>query len=196
MILLTACGSPAPPPPEPSWASIEPGHPFDGETILAAMRESRRPGGVPDGIETPAIAADVADAIWTFDGEPWSTMSIGGSCGPSTCTLDVSGSRPDDLGEDVWTFSVAPATGQASVIDSQLGSIPSDVVELADQAVRASSSGAQVGELVIGSVSWLPPPDGRLVLAYRSGGEEGSCQRDMSVDTTSGRVQLERGVDC
>ena len=196
VILMSACGSPAPSLPEASWASVEPGRPFDGETILAAMRDSRRPGGVPDGIETPAIAADVADAIWTFDGEPWSTLSIGASCGPETCTLDVGGSRADDLGEDLWTFSVEPASGQVSVIDSQLGSVPNDVVQLADEAVRARSSGAQVAELVIGSASWLPPPDGRLVLAYRSGDEEGSCQRDVSVDMTSGRVELEREADC
>lgn len=195
-IVLAACGSPATSQPAPSWSSIEPGGPFDGETILAAMRESRRPGGVPDGIETPAIAADIADAITTFDGEPWSTLSIGASCGPSTCTLDVSGSRADAIGEDVWTFSVEPATGQVSVVDSQLGSVPRDAVELADHAVRASNTGPQVAELIIGSVSWSPPPDGRLVLAYRSGDEEGSCQRDVSVDMTSGSVELEREVDC
>jgi len=198
VILVTACGAfdPSPSPPAPSWTPIEAGHPFDAETILTAMRESRRPGGVPDGIETPAIAADIAGAIWTFGGEPWSTMSIGGSCGPSTCTLDVSGSRPGELGEDVWTFSVEPASGQVSVIDSQLASVPPDVVELAALAVRASGLGAQVADLAIGSVSWLPPPDGRLVLAYRSGDEEGSCQRDVSVDMTSGSVELEREVDC
>ena len=197
-ILLAACGAPDPSPSAraPSWASIEPGRPFDGETILTAMRESRRPGGVPDGIETPAIAADVAEIITTFDGEPWSTLSIGGSCGPSACTLDVSGSRPDALGEDVWALSVEATTGQVSVIDSQLGSVPHDVVELADQAVRASRSGMQVTDMVIGAVSWTPPPQARLVLAYRSGDEEGSCRRDVSVDTTSGSVELVRAVDC
>jgi hypothetical protein len=175
---------------------VESGRPFDAGTILAAMRESRRPGGVPEAIETPAIATDIADAIWTFGGEPWSTMSIGGSCGPSTCTLDVSGSFADALGEDVWTFSVEPATGQASVVDSQLGSVPPDVVELAAHAVRASSLGPQTAELAVGSASWLPPPDDRLVLAYRAGDEEESCQRDVSVDLSSGHLELEREVDC
>ena len=197
-LLLTACGAPDPStsPPAPIWAPVESGQPFDAEAILTAMRESRRPTGVPDEIETPAIATAIAETITTFDGEPWSTVSIGGSCGPSTCTLDVSGSRPDALGEDAWAFSVELDTGQVSVIDSQLGSVPRDVVELADQAVLRSSSGAQVAELVIGSVSWLPPPDGRLVLAYRSGEEEGSCRRDMSVDMASGGVELEREFDC
>ncbi|HEX7197446.1 MAG TPA: hypothetical protein VF364_11515, partial [Candidatus Limnocylindria bacterium] len=49
----------------------EAGRPFDAEAILAAMRDSRRPGGVPDEMQTDAIAAAVADAIWTIDGEPW-----------------------------------------------------------------------------------------------------------------------------
>ena len=197
-ILLTACGAPvpSPSPPTPSWAPVESGHPFDADAILALMRESRRPGGVPDEIETPAIAAEIAETIATFDGTAWSTASIGGACGPSTCTLDVSGSRTDALGEDVWTFSIEPATGEVSVIDSQLGSVPADVVELADQAVRASTLGPQVAQLVIGSVGWLPPPDGRLVLAYRSGEEEASCGRDVSVDMTSGSVELEREADC
>jgi hypothetical protein len=197
-ILVTACGAPAPSPspPAPSWAPIESGHPFDADAILTLMRESRRPGGVPDEIETPAIAAEIAETVATFDGNAWSTASVGGSCGPSTCTLDVSGSRSQALGEDVWTFSVEPATGEVSVIDSQLGSVPADVAGLADQAVRASSLGAQVAELVIGSVGWLPPPDGRLVLAYRSGEEEESCRRDVSVDMTSGSVRLEREGGC
>lgn len=196
VLLLAACGSPAPSEPESSWASIEPGRPFDAETILSAMRESRRPGGVPDAIETTAIAADIASAIWTLDGEPWSTLAVGGSCGPATCTLDVSGSRPDAFGEDVWTFSVAPALSEVSVTDSQLGSVPLDVVEIADGAVRASSAGAQVTKLVIGSATWSPPPERRLALAYRSGDEEGSCQRDVSVDMTSGSVEIVREVDC
>jgi hypothetical protein len=197
-ILVTACGAPdpSPSPPAPSWAPIESGHPFDAETILALMRESRRPGGVPDEIETPAIAAEIAQTIATFDGTAWSTISIGGSCGPSSCTLDVSGSGPDALGEDLWTFSIAPATGGVSLIESQLGSVPTDVVELADQTVRASSLGAQVAELDIGSVSWSPPPDNGLVLAYRSGEEEGSCRRDVSLDMRGGDVELEREVDC
>lgn len=197
-ILLTACGAlpPSPSPPAPSWTPIESGHPFDADAILSLMSESRRPGGVPDEIETPAIAAEIAETVATFDGTAWSTASVGGSCGPSTCTLDVSGSRTEALGEDVWTFSIEPATGEVSLIDSQLGSVPADVVEVADQAVRASSLGAQVAELVIGSVGWLPPPDGRLILAYRSGEEEGSCGRDVSVDLTSGSVELEREADC
>ncbi|HEX2884697.1 MAG TPA: hypothetical protein VHQ42_09000, partial [Candidatus Limnocylindria bacterium] len=44
-----------------------PGQPLDGDGVLAAMRASRRPGGVPDQLETEPIARRIAESVWTID---------------------------------------------------------------------------------------------------------------------------------
>ena len=62
---------------------------FDAATLLGAMRDSRRPGGVPDQLETELIAATLAETLWTFGGKPWTTWPSAGSCGAQTCTLEV-----------------------------------------------------------------------------------------------------------
>lgn len=198
LLLLTACATP-PPTVTPSTTEIafpDPGRPFDATAILAAMRDSRRPGGVPTELQTDAIAGAVAGAIWTVDGEPWTTMAIGGSCGSDTCTLEVAGGRPDTTGEDAWAFSVTPATDAVTVIDARLGSVPEGVAGRADAIARASE-GALLDGLILASASWLPPPDdGRIVLAYRTGDEEGSCRREVAVDTGNGTVSVTNSVDC
>ena len=197
-MLVVACGGPvrSVAPSDTPIPLPEVGQPFDAADILAAMRESRRPGGVPEELQTDAIAAAVAEAIRTIDGAPWTTMAVGGSCGPEQCTLDVSGSHPDAMGDDVWTFDVAPASETVTVVGTSLGSVSRDLAERAD-AIASESEPAVLDGLVLASVAWMQPPDdGRLLLAYRSGDEEGSCRRDVTVDLGTREVEVGAGVDC
>jgi hypothetical protein len=160
------------------------------------MRESRRPGGVPDQLETDTIARAVAEAIWTFDGGPWQETVVGGSCGRETCTLEVAGMPDGALGEDVYAFNVDVDTGAVEPVSADLHGIPADlVVELDDMTQRLLDDPSSVVELT--SAAWLPPPDdGTFVLAYRSGGEEGSCMVNVTLDAAAERVVSEEAVDC
>lgn len=175
---------------EPSaLVSIEaPGQPYDAEDILVLMRDSRRPGGVPDEIETEAVAAAVAEQIWTIGGRPWAVASIGGDCGPSSCNLEVAGASAADVGEDVYVFRVDPATGSVELEQSVLLGLEPEIVEELDRLVRERYEG-DLDDLLLTTARWLPPPDdGRFVLAYRSGGEEGSPGIDLVFDATTGEV--------
>ena len=102
---------------QPATATADPsgpaaaGQPYDGAAMLAAMRDSTRPGGVPDELETNAVADAVAAQIWTWDGQPWEALSVGGACGPAECDLDVAGSTDGMAGADLYTFTVDPAGG-------------------------------------------------------------------------------------
>jgi hypothetical protein len=187
-------------PSEPAVVGIEIpalGHPFDAASLLAAMRDSRRPGGVPDQIETDAIAADVAGAIWAYGGQPWSSQSVGGSCGPTTCTLEVAGSGPDTQGDDMWVFAVTPATGEVRLVTAELGSVPPETVVALDDLARALDEGGSLGSLLLASASWLPPPDeGQFDLSYRSGGEEGSCRIDLRLDALEAEVISSSSTGC
>lgn len=175
----------------------EPGLPFEPATLLDAMRSSRRPGGVPDRLETEHIAEALAAAIWTFGGDPWTTMAFGGSCGPDTCTLEAAGTRPDTLGEDLWVFEIDPGSGRVSVVAATLAALPTQLEAPVDALARNLSGPDRLAGLVLASVRWLPPPDGgRLVLSYRSGGEEGSCGVDLTVDATVPAVIDERPMGC
>ena len=197
-MLVVACGGPVRSV-APSGTPIplpQVGKPFDAADILAAMRESRRPGGVPDELQTDAIAAAVAEAIRTIDGAPWRTMAVGGSCGPEHCTLELSGSHPDGLGEDVWSFDVVPASETVTVVGTSLGSVRRGLADRADVIARGAEA-TMLDGLVLASATWmLPPDDGRLLLAYRSGNEEGSCRRDVTVDLRTGEIEAGPGVDC
>jgi len=180
-------------PSEPGSASAtpavvaDPGHPYDASQILEAMRSSRRPGGVPDQLETDAIAAAVADQVWTFDGTPWAVMSIGGSCGPATCTLEIGGTPAGAVGEDLYVLDVTPSSGSVEVVEASLRGLSQDVVDRLDREARAAWHGSDLGGLALTSVGWQVPPNAsEFVLSYRSGGEEGTPGIDLVLDVTSG----------
>lgn len=211
LVLCTACSTAVPSvtPSTPSLSSsssaeasgvevAEPGRPFDATAILEAMRTSRRPGGVPDELETERIAGAVAEAIWTFDGRPWTTMSIGGSCGTDTCLLEVAGTRPGMAGEDLWVFEAAPAPGDVALTTAELHSVPKDLVARLDETLSTDILSRMArGTMALTSVRWLPPPDeGHFVLGYRSGGEEGSCGVDVTVHAPTAEVVSETTLDC
>jgi hypothetical protein len=209
--LLVACtsavGSPTPAAGEPSVGSAsEPpsagatarptspvvvpaaGRPYDAGRMLAAMRDSRRPGGVPDELETDEIAAAVAEQIWTLGGEPWAIMAVGASCGAATCDLEVAGAPAGGAGEDLYLFRADPRSGSVELLQAVLLGIPPATVEALDAYARERWTGDLDG-LVLATARWLPPPDdGRFVLAYRSGGEEGTPGLDLLVDVEAGTV--------
>jgi hypothetical protein len=206
VLALGSCSSPAPPSgsPEPSASVVSapsigasgiigdpgspislrpPGQPFEADDILAAMRDSRRPDGVPEALQTGEVAAAVAAVLWTLEGDPWETISAGGSCGASTCTLELAGSAGAAAGEDLWVLSVDPEGAVVDVVSADLHAVPSDAVEALDRMARGAEGGGALDDLLLTSVRWLPPPDaGRFVLAYRSGDEEESCSMDVELD--------------
>lgn len=211
VLLLAACGtstltpsptsSGTPPPgptaaltdtpdPSPSAAALpEPGRPYDASDLLDAMRDSRRPGGVPPELQDADIAAQVADQLWTLDGEPWNGIAAGGSCTASACTLELSGSTDASEGEDVWRFGVDLATGVVGVESADLHAVPNETAAALDRVARALDGDGLLDGLLYTSVRWLPPPaEDRFRLAYRSGNEEDSCSVDLELDAGAGRI--------
>lgn len=162
------------------------GRPLDAAAILAAMRASRRPGGVPDELETRQIAERVAEAVWTVDGQPWDTMTVGGACGPQQCSLEVQGSRDGAEGADAWAFNVDPVSGSVDVVEHTLAALPLELVEDLDRLAREQEA---LDGLVLASARWLGPegPE-RFVLSYRGGNEEESCSVDVTVDADGRRI--------
>lgn len=165
------------------------GRPYDGAEVLAAMRDSRRPGGVPDQLETLGIATQVAAAIWTWHGAPYPSLVIGGSCGPASCTLEVSGAPPSAAGADLYTFSVALPSGTAELLASDLHGYPSGLDAVIDTVIRDRLAPDTLEGLALTGATWqVPPRTGWFWAAYRSGGEEGSPGLDVLVNLASGEV--------
>ncbi|MCA1568764.1 MAG: hypothetical protein LC798_00260 [Chloroflexi bacterium] len=161
------------------------------------MRDSRRPGGVPDELETEAIAEAVAGRILTLDGEAWTTTTAGGSCGPRTCTLEIAGADPGSQGDDLWVFEVEPATATVEVVSTDLRALPPALVDHLDELTRSIFPGRLQG-LNLSNARWLPTPDEtQFVMSYRDGDEEGSaCGADISVDMIERSVLSEDSLDC
>lgn len=204
-LALAACGTPSPSPlasvptdsasptagaslatSDPPAAS--PGRPYDAAALLAAMRDSRRPGGVPDQVETDAVAEALSQSVWTWDGEPWEVLSVGGACGADACSLDVAGSTDGTNGADLYSFSVDPASGAVELLASDLHAYPVALDDHLDRAARDAVA-AELGALSYVGARWqTPPDDGRYWLAYRSGGEEGAPGVDVLLELSSGEV--------
>lgn len=153
------------------------------------MADSRRPGGVPEQVQTVPIADQMAQAIWTYDGAPWPAMAVSGSCGPESCTVDVSGTPDGAAGEDLYTFDVRPADGTVKLLLADLHGYPTDLNATLDEIARAGVPHDRLAGLELLSARWVPPPDdGQYVLSYRSGGEEGSPALDVVIDLPGGTV--------
>jgi hypothetical protein len=167
-----------------------PGSPLNATELLAAMRASTRPGGVPDQLETESLAESLARIILTVDGSPWSTSAIGGSCGNSTCILDVAGSHAGREGEDLWTFEIALRSGAITTLVSDVRSLDAELVASLDELARGRDDQDVLADLVLTTARWLPPPAGLgfFALSYRSGGEEGSCALELVLDAGRGAM--------
>lgn len=194
--VVTAPPTPSPSPTDDGGIALpSPGMPWDGTALLEEMRRSTRPGGVPDEVQTPALAQALAAEIWTIDGATWDTIAIGGFCGASTCTLDLAGTHLGRAGEDLWTVEVDLDTGEVEPIVADVRSLPRDLVDELDGQARALDDEGGLDSMTLSTVRWLPPPAeaGRFALSYRSGGEEGSCARELLLDALAG-VVLERSA--
>ena len=211
-VILSACAQVAPTPSVsdaresiavPTAASTSgiavatPGTPFDAADILAAMAGSRRPDGVPSELQTEAVAAAVADVVWTFDGSPWPTIAAGGTCGSGTCMLELSGGTPGSAGEDVWVLTIDPADASVEVESADLHALPASLANRLDAHVRDAGLDLPLDDLLVTAVRWRPPPDdGTFELSYRSGNEEGSCAVEVEVDARTGEVAIVDASGC
>jgi hypothetical protein len=170
------------------------GRPYDGATVLAAMRASTRPGGVPDEIETEPVATAISELVWTWAGRRWEILSVGGACGPAECTVELAGSPASAAGADLYTFAVDRANGTVTLESTDLHGYPAALDAVLDELAQ-DAAGSELDGLALASASWLPPPDaGRYWLAYRSGGEEGAPGLDLLLDAATGEVVERREV--
>jgi len=173
----------------PGESLARPGTPYSPAEVLAAMRDSRRPGGVPDELETDAVASAVAAELWTWDGDPWLSWSAGGACGPQMCSLDVAGSPASAAGTDLYTFVIDAGSGAVTLASTDLHGHPTRLEARLHAIARRELEAADLDGLSLVGTRWLPPPDtDRYWLAYRSGGEEGAPRLDVLVDLASGEV--------
>lgn len=198
VLALAGCGTTTPTPsrgpsaeatPQAPIALPDPGRPYDAEDLIEAMRDSRRPGGVPTELQDAGIAAELAERLWTFGGEPWDAIAAGGACDASACSLELSGGAEGTGGEDVWVFTIDLTSGAVEVVNADLHAVPDETSRTLDRWARSLDRDGLLGGLLTTAVRWLPPPaEDRFRLAYRSGDEEGSCSVDLELDAAAGRI--------
>ena len=76
----------------------EPGRPYDAAAVLAAMRDSRRPGGVADSSADRADCGRRGRPAVDLGRIGLDRLAMGGGCGADACRLEVTGSAEDPPG--------------------------------------------------------------------------------------------------
>jgi hypothetical protein len=185
----TPQSTPASAAPTPGGMLSSPGAPYDVDAILDAMAASRRPGGVPEVLQNRQVAASIAHAARSWDGNAWETLSISASCGPERCSVELAGEARGGAGTDLYSFSVDPEARRVELLASDLHGYPATLEADLDAVARAALDPKRLDGLALVSARWLPPPDtDRYLLAYRSGGEEGAPRLDILLDLATGEV--------
>jgi hypothetical protein len=121
----------------------------------------------------PMVAA-LRAGIVTFDGRPYLSLTIDGSCGRDTCDLNamglVSGASPQT--PDVWTVRSAAVNGwipTSDVRDRELRSIPRRLERAAEWIARSDPAIARriATYVVIAGFSWQPGDPNLIRIDYQ-----------------------------
>jgi hypothetical protein len=146
---------------------------------MIALNAESKPNGeprIPTDLVNERIAFDIAQAIWSWNGDPYQQITIDASCGRG-CDLIVAGVPIfESAGNDHYLFKVnVPGKADDFSIGDRpaLAGYPADLVPELEALARSSAS-SQLDGLFLMVSSWFPPPrDGQFVLRFDDGNEEG-----------------------
>jgi hypothetical protein len=167
------------------------------------MRESPRLEGVPARVLSEAVAQQIAERIWTWDGKPYQRWQLEGSCGPRRCELGVQGvpsfTPPEDEHIDGYQFdvSVQDLTVKPVRADGRqlLAGYPAALDAELDAIVRSGVDASLLQGQTVAGATWSPPPDsGIFELSYTDGNEEGGRSSLATVDLRTRKVLTFRAV--
>jgi hypothetical protein len=147
-----------------------PGSPYDANPVpVDAVR-----GDVPPDRLVPLLRG-LGRAIVTFDGRPYASLSVHGTCGSETCVLSATG-RIAGSGDvfDGWSLQAGVGSGWRPVAgteDRELSAIPRRFVRAAEWFARADErAAARIAQYTtIGQVRWDPATPGLIAIRYQRG---------------------------
>jgi hypothetical protein len=181
--MVTASTAPGPSTTQTSVAPRhEPGRPYSAEQILAVMRainadtKPSRDPPLPAAIVNQQVAFKIAQAVWSWDGEPYRELAIQARCGRG-CDLSVGGVPAyESVGTDDYLFKIGspPAPDDFSLGDRPaLEGYPAEL-EADLETMARSLAGPDLEGLSLMVSSWFPPPrDREFMLRFDDGNEEG-----------------------
>ena len=197
----------APPTPElVAIATVAPtghGTPYTAAMIAAELRDVQF--GLAPELQSPFIAATLADRIWTYDGRPYRELLISGSCdeaGSGRCDLTVQGLpdyAPTRESEDYYHFDVDLHSGAVTLAALPGGKgFPAELFLEIDALARSLDTEGRLEDLSLSYVLWaFPPPDDAFIVRYETGDQEGDRWIHMTIDRANRRIlSMEQQVCC
>ena len=145
-----------------------PGSPYDAAPVPVDAVS----GDVPPDRIVPLLRG-LGRAIVTFDGRPYASLSVHGTCGSETCVLSATG-RIAGSGDvfDGWSLQAGIGSGWQPVPgteDRELSAIPRSFVRAAEWFARADErTAAHIARYTtISHVRWDPATPGRIAIRYQ-----------------------------
>ena len=145
-----------------------PGSPYDAAPVPVDAVS----GDVPPDRLVPLLGG-LGRAIVTFDGRPYASLSVHGTCGSETCVLSATG-RIAGSGDvfDGWSLQAGVGSGWqpiAGTEDRQLNAIPRGFVRAAEWLARADErAAARIAQYTsISDVRWDPATPGLVAIRYQ-----------------------------
>ncbi len=152
---------------------------------------------VPPELRQLDIAQQLADLVWTYDGQPYASLALEGRCGSTLCDIELQGVpafAPEEDGHvDLYLFRVERSTGTVAPIrddNVQLTSgYPPELDIEIDRVVRAGVNPEVMTGLELRNAVWMQPPNfGQFIVSYDSGNEEGSRAIQVVLDLETGEI--------
>lgn len=194
----------ASPPPQPATDAPVPqaahGRPYTAVAILKWMNAMSRTA-LPDPLVQDWVAEALAKRVWTYDGRPYSTVSIAGRCTEPAqqCHIQLVG---------LPAFAADPESADAIWVDLRMddrtvlsggmggGGYPQSLAPGIEASVRSLASDA-IGDRSLLGMAWLAEPRDsdafRLVFGY--GTEEGDPQIEIIFDRATGKILSVTPID-
>jgi hypothetical protein len=172
---------PLPTPRPADWGLPDPGTPYTGAELLNLLNFTPVP--LPPPMTSLAAMELIAHEIWTWDGARYDDLSLSGSCGQDTCTVEIGGGRSGARGSDVHGVVVAVPDLVTRSAGHSLSAYPAALDPKLEDLARQLVAPQLLRRMTYRGAQWhLRPEPDQYTLTFAVDDTEGSPGKRVTLD--------------